>query len=100
MASEPILAVHTDIDDQIVEFCNGFPMLEPAAVVRDIARIVCIANLVRNGTLDGKNMVLRAFRESQARRCRHEVDQPTDDQMIDSSDPRAPTIGLPGHSYD
>jgi hypothetical protein len=51
MASEPILAVGTDIDDQIVEFCNGFPTLEPAAVVRDIARIVCITNLVRNGTL-------------------------------------------------
>jgi hypothetical protein len=58
MASEPILAVDSDIDDQIVEFCNGFPTLQPAAVVRDIARIVCIANLVRNGTLDGKNMVL------------------------------------------
>ena len=58
MASETILAIDRDIDDQIVDFCNTFPTLQPLEVVRDIARIVCIANLVRNGTLDGKNMVL------------------------------------------
>jgi hypothetical protein len=58
MGSDPILAVEVDIDDQIIEFCKAHPTLEPQDVVRDIARIVCIANLVRNGTLDGKTMVL------------------------------------------
>lgn len=58
MASEPILAVEANIDDQIIEFCKGRPGLTEEQVVRDIARIVCIVNLVRNGTLDGKAMVL------------------------------------------
>lgn len=57
MASEPILAVEANIDDQIVQFCKGRGLTEEQ-VVRDIARIVCIVNLVRNGTLDGKNTVL------------------------------------------
>jgi hypothetical protein len=58
MASDPILAVGEDIDEQIIEFCEHNSTLEPEEVVRDIARIVCIANLVRNGTLDGERMVL------------------------------------------
>lgn len=58
MESDPILAVEIDIDDQIIEFCGAHLTLEPEDVVRDIARIVCIADLVRNGTLDGKTMVL------------------------------------------
>jgi hypothetical protein len=58
MGSDRILAVEVDIDDQIIEFCKAHPTLEPQDVVRDIARIVCIANLVRNGTLNGKTMVL------------------------------------------
>jgi hypothetical protein len=58
MASDPILAVAEDIDEQIIELCESNPTLEPEEVVRDIARIVCIANLVRNGTLDGERMVL------------------------------------------
>jgi hypothetical protein len=58
MASSPILAVSEDIDDQIREFCKSHRGIEPADVIRDIARIVCIVNLVRNETLDGKDMVL------------------------------------------
>lgn len=58
MASESILAVEPDIDDQIIEFCRQHPTLAPQDVLRDIARIVCIANLVQNGTLDGETMVL------------------------------------------
>jgi len=58
MESDPILAVDVDIDDQIIEFCRTHPTLEPEHVVRDIARIVCIANLARNGTLDGNAVVL------------------------------------------
>lgn len=58
MASEPILAIEANIDDQIVQFCKARPGLTEEQVVRDIARIVCIVNLVRNGTLDGKNTVL------------------------------------------
>jgi hypothetical protein len=57
MESDPILAVEIDIDDQIIDFCKTRPTLAPADVLRDIARIVCIANLVRNGTLDGNTMV-------------------------------------------
>jgi hypothetical protein len=58
MASSPILAVDEDVDDQIRAFCADRRRLEPADVIRDIARIVCIVNLVRNGTLDGRQMVL------------------------------------------
>jgi hypothetical protein len=59
MASKgQILAVDEAIDDQIVALCESNPTLDVEAVVRDIARIACIANLVRNGTLDGQNMVL------------------------------------------
>jgi hypothetical protein len=58
MASDPILAVDEEIDDQITGFCSARDGLEEADVIRDIARIVCIVNLVRNGTLDGKQMVL------------------------------------------
>ena len=58
MASEPILAIEANIDDQIIQFCKTRPGLREEQVVRDIARIVCIVNLVRNGTLDGKNTVL------------------------------------------
>jgi hypothetical protein len=58
MASDPILAVEANIDDQIIQFCKTRPGLTEEQVVRDIARIVCIVNLVRNGTLDGKNAVL------------------------------------------
>ena len=57
MASEPILAVEPNIDDRIIQFCKARPGLTEEQVVRDIARIVCIVNLVRNGTLDGKNTV-------------------------------------------
>ncbi|MGH2833684.1 MAG: hypothetical protein ACRDK2_13000 [Solirubrobacteraceae bacterium] len=41
MASETILAIDRDIDDQIVDFCNTFPTLQPLEVVRDIARTAC-----------------------------------------------------------
>ncbi len=41
MASEPILAVQENIDDQIIEFCKTCEGLTEAQVVRDIARIVC-----------------------------------------------------------
>lgn len=58
MASEPILAVEENIDEQIIEFCKTRPGLSEEQVVRDIARIVCIVNLVGNGTLDGGNTVL------------------------------------------
>jgi hypothetical protein len=58
MGSEPILAVDEDIDDQILKFCNSRERIEPEDVIRDIARIVCIVNLVKNGTLDGSQMVL------------------------------------------
>jgi hypothetical protein len=58
MASESILAVQENIDDQIIEFCKTCEGLTEAQVVRDIARIVCIVHLVQNGTLDGKNTVL------------------------------------------
>jgi Nucleotidyl transferase AbiEii toxin, Type IV TA system len=58
MASEPILVVQENIDDQILEFCKTREGLTEEQVVRDIARIVCIVNLVQNGTLDGKNTVL------------------------------------------
>ncbi|MEX1142293.1 MAG: nucleotidyl transferase AbiEii/AbiGii toxin family protein [Thermoleophilaceae bacterium] len=58
MASSAILAIDDDVDDHIRTFCATRPRLEPATVIRDIARIVCIANLVRNGTLDGEQMVL------------------------------------------
>jgi len=58
MASEPILAVEGNIDDQIIAFCKARSGLSEEQVVRDIARIVCIVNLVRNGTLDGTNTVL------------------------------------------
>lgn len=58
MASSPILAVDPDIDDQILDFCKGRSRLTPEQVIRDIARIACIVNLVRNGTLDGKETVL------------------------------------------
>lgn len=58
MASDPILRVEEDIDDRILEFCGKNPTLEPEAVLRDIARIVCILNLVRLGELDGKTRVL------------------------------------------
>lgn len=58
MPSESILAVDPDIDDQIIAFCEQHPTLAPQDVLRDIARIVCIANLVRNRTLDGERMVL------------------------------------------
>jgi Nucleotidyl transferase AbiEii toxin, Type IV TA system len=58
MGSDPILAVELDIDDQIIDFCRTHPTVAPEDVLRDIARIVCIANLVRNGTLDGTTMVL------------------------------------------
>jgi len=58
MASEPILAVEENIDEQIIEFCATRPGLSEEQVVRDIARIVCIVNLVANGTLDGENTVL------------------------------------------
>jgi hypothetical protein len=58
MASEPILAVGEDIDEQIIEFCKTRPGLSEEQVVRDIARIVCIVNLVADGTLDGENTVL------------------------------------------
>jgi Nucleotidyl transferase AbiEii toxin, Type IV TA system len=58
MASEPILAVQENIDDQIIEFCKTCDGLTEAQVVRDIARIVCIVHLVQNRTLDGKNTVL------------------------------------------
>jgi hypothetical protein len=54
MASEPILAVGEDIDEQIIEFCKTRPGLSEEQVVRDIARIVRIVNLVANGTLDGE----------------------------------------------
>jgi hypothetical protein len=40
MASEPILAVEENIDEQIIEFCNTRPGLSEEQVVRDIARIV------------------------------------------------------------
>ncbi len=58
MANEPILAVEANIDDQIIQFCRARPGLTEEQVVRDIVRIVCIVNLVHNGTLDGKNTVL------------------------------------------
>lgn len=58
MASNPILAIDEDIDDQITEFCRGRDGIAEADVIRDIARIVCIVNLVQNGTLDGEQMVL------------------------------------------
>jgi Nucleotidyl transferase AbiEii toxin, Type IV TA system len=58
MASEPILAVEENIDEQIIEFCKTRPGLSEEQVVRDIARIVCIVNLVANRTLDGENTVL------------------------------------------
>jgi hypothetical protein len=58
MANEPILAVEENIDEQIIEFCATRPGLSEEQVVRDIARIVCIVNLVANGTLDGENTVL------------------------------------------
>ena len=58
MASNPILAVDPDIDDQVIEFCESRPRLTPEQVIRDIARIACIVNLVRNGMLDGENTVL------------------------------------------
>jgi hypothetical protein len=58
MASEPILAVEENIDEQIIEFCKTRHGLSEEQVVRDIARIVCIVNLVANGTLDGENTVL------------------------------------------
>lgn len=58
MANDSILAVDVDIDDHIQAFCKGRPQMEPSDVIRDIARIVCIVNLVRNGILDGTNMVL------------------------------------------
>jgi hypothetical protein len=58
MASSPILSVSEDIDDEIGRFCATRPGLTEEQVVRDIARIVCIVNLVRNGTLDGTNTVL------------------------------------------
>lgn len=54
MASEPILAVEENIYEQIIEFCKTRPGLSEEQVVRDIARIVCIVNLVGNGTLDGE----------------------------------------------
>jgi hypothetical protein len=57
MASS-LLAVPEDIDDLILGYCKNNPRIEPPAVVRDIARIVCIAHLVQNGTLDGRNAVL------------------------------------------
>jgi hypothetical protein len=58
MASSPILAVDEDIDDHIQAFCRSRVGLAPIDVIRDIARIVCIVNLVQNGTLDGTSMVL------------------------------------------
>ncbi len=57
MASEPILAVEENIDEQIIEFCKTRPGLSEEQVVRH-RRIVCIVNLVANGTLDGGNTVL------------------------------------------
>jgi hypothetical protein len=56
--TDPILAIEANIDDQIIDFCKTRPGLTEEQVVRDIARIVCIVNLVRNGTLDGTNTVL------------------------------------------
>jgi hypothetical protein len=67
MASKaPILAIDEDVDDQIVEFCRPRHGIEPADVIRDIARIVCIVNMVRVGAIDGKNMALRG---GMAMRC-------------------------------
>lgn len=53
----PILAVDLDIDDQIIAFC-GERRLQPPDIIRDIARIVCIVHLVREGVLDGEGAVL------------------------------------------
>jgi len=58
MASSPILVLDENIDDQITEFCKDRSGIEPGDVIRDIARIVCIVNLVRHGTLNGEQMVL------------------------------------------
>lgn len=58
MASEPLLDVAEDIDDQIEQFCESRTRLGTEDVLRDIARIVCIANLVQQGVLDGEQMVL------------------------------------------
>ena len=58
MASSPLLAVGEDIDEQIERFCATNERLTIPEVIRDIARIACILNLVQNGTLDGRNTVL------------------------------------------
>jgi hypothetical protein len=58
MGSEPILAVDEDIDDHIRTFCTKHPKITPPEVIRDIARIVCIVNLVREGTLNDTDTVL------------------------------------------
>ncbi len=58
MGSSPILAVDEDIDDHIRTFCLDRRGLQPNDIVRDIARIVCIVDLVRTGVLDGDVMAL------------------------------------------
>jgi Nucleotidyl transferase AbiEii toxin, Type IV TA system len=58
MASSPLLAVGENIDEQIERFCASNERVTIPEVIRDIARIACIVNLVRNGMLDGRNTVL------------------------------------------
>ncbi len=49
MASEPILAVEENIDEQIIEFCKTRHGLSEEQVVRDIARIVCSCTSSQTG---------------------------------------------------
>lgn len=58
VSKPPFLEVNENIDDEIEDFCEDNSNLEPEAVLRDIARIVCIANLVHSGQIDGKSIVL------------------------------------------
>lgn len=97
MGSEPILAVEPDIDDQIIEFCREHPTLAPQDVLRDIARIVCIANLVHNGTLDGETMVLCG---GMAMRCLESPRMSVYDGDAASREPVDPKSLRPAITYD
>lgn len=91
MASNQLLAVNEDIDEQIERFCAINERVTIPEVIRDIARIACIVNLVRNGTLDGRNTVLCG---GMAMRC---LDSPRlsiwDGDTSSRSVPDAETLG-------
>lgn len=62
-----LLDLPDDLDHQIEELVAENPRLTIEDVVRDIARIICILNLVERGTLDEKTVVCGGM----ALRCYH-----------------------------